>query len=212
MQTAKGAKTSEKNLPLIRRRPRRTAEETREEILNTAEALFRINGYVNTSIADIATKLGMSPANVFKHFRSKTTLIDAIGARTIKRLMAEASSLDKSIAAPDRLRNMVLQLKDCHIRQLSEHPFIFEVILVTIRDELECSALYNSMMVNIIKDIIEAGIAEGFYRTQDARKAAQTAYLALTSVMHPVMIVSEDADILATHCHDLVDFINDALR
>ena len=210
-RTDKVLPASEKVRPLLRRR-RRSAEETREEILNTAEALFRTNGYVTVSIADIAARLNMSPANVFKHFRSKTTLVDAIAARTVKRMVSEVSSLDNTVPAPERLRNLVLQLKDIHIRQLSDHPFIFEVILVTIREELECSQLYRAMMVKLVSEIIQAGIEEGVYRDQDIQKAAHTACLALTSVMHPVMIAGENADILATHCHDLVDFINAALR
>ena len=60
------------------RRPRRKAEETREDILSMAELLFRQRGFVAVSIADIAAALGMSPANVFKHFRSKAALVDAI--------------------------------------------------------------------------------------------------------------------------------------
>ena len=60
------------------RRPRRKAEETRADILSMAEMLFRQRGYVAVSIADIATALGMSPANIFKHFHSKTALVDAI--------------------------------------------------------------------------------------------------------------------------------------
>ena len=67
------------------RRPRRSAEETREEILNTAESLFRTHGYASVAIADIAAALSMSPANVFKHFRTKTSLVDAIATRAIEK-------------------------------------------------------------------------------------------------------------------------------
>jgi TetR/AcrR family transcriptional repressor of the ameABC operon len=35
-------------------------------------------GYRQTSIADIATTLQMSPANIFKHFRSKAELAHAV--------------------------------------------------------------------------------------------------------------------------------------
>ncbi len=63
------------------------AEETREDILNTAEKLFRAHGYASVTIADIATELAMSPANVFKHFRTKTSLVDAIATRAIEQTL-----------------------------------------------------------------------------------------------------------------------------
>ena len=68
----------------VARRPRKSAEETREEILNTAERLFRTHGFARVAIADIAAELSMSPANVFKHFRTKASLVDAIATRAIE--------------------------------------------------------------------------------------------------------------------------------
>ena len=42
------------------RRPRRKAEETREDILSMADTLFRQRGFVAVSIADIASSLHMA--------------------------------------------------------------------------------------------------------------------------------------------------------
>ena len=43
----------------------------REQILVTAERLFREIGYQKTTVADIAKALRMSPANVYRFFDSK---------------------------------------------------------------------------------------------------------------------------------------------
>jgi len=43
-------------------------EETRARILKVAEEHFRRIGYHKTSVADIASELGMSPANVYRFF------------------------------------------------------------------------------------------------------------------------------------------------
>ena len=67
----------------VRRRPRRSAEETRRDILAKAEELFRERGFNAVAIADIAAALGMSPANVFKNFSSKNALVDALGFEQI---------------------------------------------------------------------------------------------------------------------------------
>ena len=46
-------------------------EDTRARIMETAETLFRRLGYAKTTVADIASELGMSPANVYRFFPSK---------------------------------------------------------------------------------------------------------------------------------------------
>ena len=54
---------------------RRTPEETRAEILAAAWDLFRELG-ARATIADIAEKLGMSSANVYRFFPSKQALTE----------------------------------------------------------------------------------------------------------------------------------------
>ena len=54
------------------RRPVASAEATREQILDVAEELFHRIGYAKTTIADIAQEMGMSSANVYRFFPSKS--------------------------------------------------------------------------------------------------------------------------------------------
>lgn len=194
------------------RRTRRPAEETREDILNTAENLFRTRGYGNVAIADIATALGMSPANVFKHFRTKTSLVDAISLRHVENTIAHLGSLDTAKAAPDRLMDFVKKLMESHLRDLARNPHLFEMVLLTAKDDLQCGHRYRDMILDELSAIIEDGIAEGVYKVTDSRKAANSASLALACVLHPVMLANEKADILATRCEDVVALINAALQ
>lgn len=194
------------------RRPRKPAEETREEILNTAEELFRSRGYASVAIADIAAALSMSPANVFKHFRTKTSLVDAIAARAIQETVDSLRGLSQDCTAPDRLRALAQRLMEKHLSERKDAPFVFEMILVTIKEELDCGDRFRSMVVAIIADIIEAGVREGVYHVADVPRRANAAFDALACVIHPVMTGLEKADIMATRCTDVVDMIDDALR
>ena len=65
---------------------RRTPEETRTEILTVAWDLFRELG-ARTTIADIADRLGMSSANVYRFFPSKQALSEAICANQLGALI-----------------------------------------------------------------------------------------------------------------------------
>lgn len=194
------------------RRPRRPAEETREEILNTAERLFRAHGYASVTIADIATELSMSPANVFKHFRTKTSLVDAIATRAIEQTLHALKALASEKPAPERLYALAHHLMEEHLSEQMDAPFVFEMILVTITEELDCGDRFREIVVGIIADIITAGIAEGVYHGEDVPRLANATFDALACVIHPVMTGMEKADIMATRCRDVVKLIDAALR
>ncbi|GAA1110547.1 MULTISPECIES: TetR/AcrR family transcriptional regulator [Actinomycetes] len=50
----------------------------REQILRTAADVFSAQGFNNTSLADIAAMLDITPAGVLHHFGSKTDLLTAV--------------------------------------------------------------------------------------------------------------------------------------
>ncbi|GEO86892.1 TetR family transcriptional regulator [Ciceribacter naphthalenivorans] len=177
-----------------------------------AEELFRTRGYASVAIADIAAALGMSPANVFKHFHSKTSLVDAISAHHIETTLARLACLDAGKPAPERLYDLVKQLMDSHLRDLAENPYLFEMVLLTAKDDLECGHRYRDMLLATVRTIIDDGIVQGTYTATNSRQAAQTAIFALACVLHPVMIANEKADILATRCREVVALINAALQ
>ena len=59
----------------------RLPDETRERILNAAEALFANNGYNGTSMRDIARGSGLQTAAVAYHYPSKEGLFDSVVSR-----------------------------------------------------------------------------------------------------------------------------------
>lgn len=195
------------------RRPRRSAEETRRDILAMTEKLFRERGFGAVAIADIAAELGMSPANVFKHFHSKSVLVDAIAVNEIRKLELGLHSLDNFHPPFERLHHLARTLMQNHRRSLEENPYIFEMILMTAQQELECSRYYEHVITAKLTRIIEDGISSGIYAPHiRPTHAADVALQALASVIHPVLVAYETEDKLATRCEDLVRMIDAALR
>ena len=52
----------------------------RDEILATARKLFAEQGYMSTSMRDIADATGLLPGSLYTHFKSKAQLIEEIVA------------------------------------------------------------------------------------------------------------------------------------
>lgn len=196
----------------VTRKPRRPATETREDILNTAEELFRTKGFTNVAVSDIAAALGMSPANVFKHFHSKADLVDAISVRHLEAMIERLARPDDHKAPPERLLLFVEQVMASHLRNLQKSPHIFEMIVFSAGQELVCAQQYREMLIDDIARIIDAGVESGVYHVKDSHKTAEVAAMALACVLHPVLIAREKPDILATRCREVVALIDTALQ
>ena len=57
------------------------AGDTKERILETALALFAQNGYLGTSMTELAGQLGITKAALYKHYAGKQQLLEQIVAR-----------------------------------------------------------------------------------------------------------------------------------
>ena len=86
-------------------------DDTRARIMDTAEALFRRLGYSKTAVADIASELKMSPANVYRFFPSKNAIIEAICQRCLGELEDRAWAVARSRgSAAERIERLVLEI------------------------------------------------------------------------------------------------------
>ena len=79
-----------------------TETDTRERILVVAERLFRQLGYQKTTVADIAKELRMSPANVYRFFDSKKSIIAAVAQRLMGEVEEAAGAIAEIRSRPPR--------------------------------------------------------------------------------------------------------------
>ena len=194
------------------RRPRRRAEDTRAEILDTAETLFRTHGVSGCSIAHIAQALSMSPANVFKHFHSKVALADAICERHICSMSERVEALDLEGPAPDRLKTLAFGLMDLHMEAIAENHFMVEMIFYLSKTEIESGKHYEKMIETLFSDLIRHGVEAGIYHTSDPERSGRVAAAAFASVLHPVFLTRSARTEIAAQCGELVDLVNAALQ
>src|SRR5437667_1517882 len=96
-------------------RPIRTgthSDEARARILEVAEQHFRRVGHHKTSVADIASELGMSPANVYRFFPSKDAISESVCGRVVNKVIAIAFAITRTNgAATAKLDQLLMILK-----------------------------------------------------------------------------------------------------
>lgn len=180
--------------------------------MDMAESLFAKNGISGCSIAHIAQALGMSPANVFKHFHSKVTLADAICDRHITKMVERLQELETDAPAPERLGVVVRQLMNIHLEALRETPFIFELILMFAETKIESGKHYDEMLQSLFCALIENGVAAGVYHCKDPVQRGRAVSAAFASVLHPVFLVNEPPEELQERCDEIVELVNIALQ
>jgi AcrR family transcriptional regulator len=73
-------------------------DKTRARILKVAEEHFRRVGYHKTSVPDIASELGMSPANVYRFFPSRGAINESICGRIVNEVTDIAFAIARTNA------------------------------------------------------------------------------------------------------------------
>src|SRR5215510_2860230 len=109
------------------------ADDTRMRIAETAEALFRRIGFAKTTVADIASELGMSPANIYRFFPSKNAIVEAICQRCLMEVENRAWAVARSSApAAQRLEELVLAILAFHKENLIVEHRVHDMVLAAL--------------------------------------------------------------------------------
>jgi AcrR family transcriptional regulator len=177
-------------IPHVSRRPTASAQETRESILDVAEELFHRVGYAKTTIADIAQEMGMSSANIYRFFPSKSAINDA-GCR---RLMARMQAAMRATAtgpgsAESRLRELVLSTHRHNRDLLTTERRVHDMVDAAMAESWDAIEEHKAACNAIFADLIADGVARGeFAAVTDIPALAETVGNACCSLFHPTLI------------------------
>lgn len=99
------------------------AIDTKERIMEAALELFAQNGYLGTSMSDIAGKLGITKAALYKHYAGKQEILDRIVERMNEMDYERAEKYEMPEAAPDGFAEAYLHTPVEKIRAYSAAQF-----------------------------------------------------------------------------------------
>nr|AGU11426.1 Bacterial regulatory protein, tetR family [uncultured organism] len=194
------------------RRPRRKAEQTKEDILTAAEALLKKKGFAGFSIADLAAALQMSPANVFKHFHSKTVLADAICNRHITCMIGRFDTDDHDAPAPERLGLVARRLMEAHLADIRDNPLFFEMLAMMASADLPSGRHYRTLIENLFESVVRHGFETGVYKATPESVIGRSVAPCFAGVLHHVFLMHADEADLHARCDGLVELVNAALQ
>jgi AcrR family transcriptional regulator len=191
--------------PLVKTKP----EDTRARIVETADTLFRRLGFAKTAVADIASELGMSPANVYRFFPSKIAIVQAICQRCLSDLEQKVWAVARSRApAGDRLEKLVLEVLAYHKENLLEDQKVNDIVLVAMEQSWDAIMAHKEVQRTAVELILRDGIESGEFEPVDPRETSAVITRSFVSFCHPVLIAQllQDGHDLEAEARALIRF------
>jgi len=173
-------------------RPTQQQQEQRhEELLNVALDIFLEKGYEQTTMEEIAIRVGMSKRTVYARYEDKGRLFKAAVQRAIERYTVPRNEVEAlatgdlaetlAAVARQRIANMATPVATKLQRILSAQSYRFPELFHAAFDE------GAGPTINFLKDLFVHYARQGQIQVSDARRAA-TAFLSL-AVGGPARII-----------------------
>ena len=174
-------------------RTRLSPDETRSRIMEVAEEHFRRVGYAKTAVADIAEALGMSPANVYRFFESKSAIKDAICYRLLKQ---EHAMIEEIIASPEpaavRLERIIVAINTYNRCQFVKEKRLHDMVEVAMAENWDAVQAHCDKIKGYYAEVIAQGIASGEFAKLDPAETAKSFFLLCAGLCHPTLIAQNN--------------------
>lgn len=150
--------------PLRLRDPQPAETPTDVRILDIAAEHIRRHGIERTTILSIAAEAGMSHANIYRYYPSKTALIEEISGQWLKPLEASLRIIgDAPDPAIDKLERLVFALHRAYRDKIETDPAIFALFSTASAQGAAIARRHYGRRDTEMRRILdEGGTASGF--------------------------------------------------
>jgi len=152
---------------------------TPERILETTEEVLRRYGPAKATVVDVARALDVSHGSVYRHFRTKAALREAVTQRWLDRTSARLETVVAAEQpAPERLRRWLAGLFDAKRHKAGDDPELFATYMVLIGEASDVVDRHIRDLTEQLTDIIEDGIRDGDFAPppEDAATTARAVF------------------------------------
>ncbi len=161
----------------------------RSQILEAARTQVRRFGEQKTNVVDIAKALGTSHTTIYRHFRSKAEIFDAV----VEEAMRDEEEVARRFVhghgpAAKRLEGMVLALHARKRERFAGDPEVYQLYRRVVEERPEIVAAYARAMTALAAAIIADGVKRGEFKVDDVDAAAGVVRDAVTVFVHPAHV------------------------
>ncbi|MFF7181382.1 TetR family transcriptional regulator [Streptomyces sp. NPDC008121] len=151
---------------------------TAERILEATEEVLRRYGPAKATVVDVARVLGVSHGSVYRHFRTKAALREAVTERWLSRTEAALADL---VAAPDRpapekLRAWLATLFEAKRHKAGDDPELFATYQVLLGESSGVVEQHLAVLVDQVRHIVEEGSRQAEFSAADPDATARAVF------------------------------------
>ena len=188
------------------------ARKTRATIVRVAELLFKRYGYGKTTIVDIARECAMSHANVYRFFRNKAQLADAVAAVWLDRIVeAGKRAAQRPGSVRERLIGLSVELYLVKKREFLRTKSAHELMAYAEVNGQPSVDVYRQRIRDIYAALIEEGRRDGELRDVDSDATAEGIMAATVLFSHPLLMEQFQDDDLEPKLRTVMDILTAGL-
>jgi AcrR family transcriptional regulator len=155
----------------------------------------------------------MSPANVYRFFKSKSAINEAICCRHLGQVEALARGIAHADGpAADRLRTYVACIHEQTCDRYMAEKRLHDMVAAAINEHWSVIGAHKQTLRGLLRDIIADGAATGEFAVEDVDRAAGLAAIALLKFCHPLVVAEHIDEDLAGQAAAMAEFLIHALR
>ncbi|MFF4584041.1 TetR family transcriptional regulator [Streptomyces sp. NPDC001388] len=153
---------------------------TAERILEATEEVLRRHGPAKATVVDVARALGVSHGSVYRHFRTKAALREAVTKRWLDRTSDALAGIaaDETRDPGTRLRDWLAALFEAKRRKAGGDPELFATYMVLSRESGAVVGEHIADLTGQLTRIIAAGAEAGDFTVADPATEARAVFQA----------------------------------
>ncbi|MGW7274978.1 TetR family transcriptional regulator [Streptomyces sp. NPDC054864] len=150
---------------------------TPERILEATEDMLRRHGAAKATVVDVARALGVSHGTVYRHFRTKAELREAVTKRWLDRTSDALSGIVTGTDDPEaKLRNWLSGLFAAKQHKAGDDPELFATYTVLTSENSGVVDRHIAELTGQLATIIQEGANQGTFRAADATTTARAVF------------------------------------
>ncbi|EST24156.1 TetR family transcriptional regulator [Streptomyces roseochromogenus] len=152
---------------------------TAERILEATEEVLRRHGPAKATVVDVARALGVSHGSVYRHFRTKAALREAVTKRWLDRTSEKLAGIVGAAGTPEqRLRAWLAALFAAKRHKAGDDPELFATYMVLTDENGTAVGEHVADLTGQLTRIIAQGAGSGAFSVPDPAAAARAVFQA----------------------------------
>jgi len=162
-------------------------EEVRDRIVEAAQGLFQHYGYCKTTMSDLARDCSMSPGNLYRYFKGKEDIAEAMGMRCFETIWDRLRVVSRSrdIDAEECLRRFLMAELESTYELFEKQPQFLDMMQLLMEKRAELGNRYLATSRSMLAEILARGNSQSQFHVDDVVRTAEMIQAATTKFRFP---------------------------